>query len=72
MYTDHKNLTCNFLNTDRLLRCRFILEEYGTDIEYIQGNKNIVEDALSIFPINRNQETTHEYIYKKGNCVINQ
>ena len=34
-------------------------------IEYIQSSKNIVADALSIFPINVNQETTHDYTYKK-------
>ena len=35
-----------------------ILEEYGMEIEYIQGKKNIVSDALSRFPINGNQNTT--------------
>ena len=34
-------------------------------IEYVQGSKNIVADALSIFPINGNQETTHDSNYKK-------
>ena len=32
---------------------------------YIQGNENIVADALSRFTINGNQETTHDYTYKK-------
>ena len=44
---------------------RLIIEEYGTNIEYIQGSKNIVEDALSRFPINDNLDTTHESTYKK-------
>ena len=35
------------------------------DIEYLQGSKNITADALSIFPINGNQENTHESTYKK-------
>ena len=31
----------------------------------MQGNKNIVTDSLSRFPITGNQETTHEYTYKQ-------
>ena len=39
-----ENLT---LNTDIVLICRLILEEYFTQIEYIQGGKNIISDSLS-------------------------
>ena len=35
------------------------------DIEYIKGDKNIVADKISIFPLNFNQETTQESNYKK-------
>ena len=45
-YTDHKNLTCKKFNTNRVLRLRIILEEYGPDIEYIKGEKNLVEYAI--------------------------
>ena len=45
-------LTCKNFNTDRLLRWRLKLEEYGPDIEYINGGENIVADTLSIFPSN--------------------
>ena len=31
---------------------------YVPDIEYIKGDKNIVADALSIFTLNGNQDTT--------------
>ena len=58
IYTDHKNLTCKFFNTNRVLIWRLILEEYGPDIEYIQGDKNTVVYVLSIFLMNVNQETT--------------
>ena len=37
IYSDHKNLTCNNFNTDRVLRWRLIIEEYGPNIEYIKG-----------------------------------
>ena len=52
------------LNIDRFLGGRLVLENYGPDIEYIQGTKNIVTDELSILPIDGNQETTHESTYK--------
>ena len=57
-------------NTDRILKSILILEEYGLGIEYIQGNKNIVTYALSIFPIIGNQETTHKSTYKNRLCQI--
>ena len=38
--------------------CRPILEEYGTDIGYIKGEKNILADALPRFTLNGDQETT--------------
>ena len=58
IYTDHKNLTCKNFNTDRVLIWIIILGDYGPDIEHIQS-------ALSIFPINGNQESTQESIYEK-------
>ena len=61
--TDHKNLTCKKFNTDRVLRWKLILEEYGPDIEYIPGEKDIAADTLSRLPSNRNQETTHDSTY---------
>ena len=50
IYKDHKNLTCYNFNTDIVLIWRIILEEYGPDIKYIKGDKNMVADALSRFP----------------------
>ena len=47
VYTDHKNLTCTNFNTDRVMRWRLILEEYGPKIIYTKGKTNIVADALS-------------------------
>ena len=50
--TDHKNLTYpNSTHTsDRVLRQWLLLEEYGVELEYIQGEKNVVADALSRLP----------------------
>ena len=65
IYTDHKNLTCEFFNTDKVLGWILILEEYGPDIEYIKGKKNIVSDGISIIPLNGNEETTHKSTYQQ-------
>ena len=65
IYTDYKNLTCNIFNTDRVLRWRIILEDYGPDIEYIKGENNIVAYRLSRITFNRTQETTQKSTYQK-------
>ena len=48
-----------------MLRWRLILEEYGPNIEYIKGDKNIVANGLSIIYLNRNEETTQKYTYQQ-------
>ena len=65
IYTYNKNLTCNNFNTDRVLIWRLILEDYGPNIEYIKGEKNIVADALSRMPSNGNEDITENSIYQK-------
>ena len=54
MWTDHKNLTYKTTEhaSDRVLRQRLILEEYGVDIKFIQGGNNTVADTLSRNEIN--------------------
>ena len=47
VYTDHKNLTYKNFNTDRVMRWRLILEEFGLTLKYIKGTDNVVADALS-------------------------
>ena len=47
VYTDHKNLTFKEFNTDRVIRWRLLVEEYGPEIIYIKGPDNIVADAIS-------------------------
>jgi hypothetical protein len=47
VYTDHQNLTYKQFNTNRVMRWRLLIEEYGPNIIYVQGKHNIVADALS-------------------------
>ena len=47
VYTDHKNLTFDTCNTERVMRWRMVLEEYGPELIYIKGEHNLVADALS-------------------------
>jgi hypothetical protein len=47
VHTDHKNLVYKTFNTERVMRWRLILEEFGPELRYIKGEHNIVADALS-------------------------
>ena len=47
VYTDHENLTQKKFNSDRVMIWRLYIEKYSPDLQYIQGDKNVVADALS-------------------------
>jgi RNase H-like domain found in reverse transcriptase len=47
VFTDHKNLVYKTFNTERIMRWRLIIEEFGPKLTYIKGASNIVADALS-------------------------
>ena len=55
VYTDHKNLTYKKINTERVMRWRLILEEFGPEIKYIKGEHNVLSDSLSCLEISDNQ-----------------
>ena len=58
IYTDHQNLTYKNFNTNRVLRWRLILEEYGPKFIYLPGKKNIVADALSRLELDDSKQPT--------------
>ena len=56
IYTDHKNLPFKCLNTEHVMRWRLILKEFGPELKYIKGEKNVVSDALSRLEMSDNQD----------------
>ena len=52
VYSDHKNLvhSATISQSQRVMRWRLILEEFGPDIRHIKGEDNIVADAISRLP----------------------
>ena len=61
VHTDHKNLVCKHFNTERVMRWRLILEEYGPELNYIKGANNIVADALSRLDMLPPEEVKEKY-----------
>ena len=47
VHTDHLNLLYKKLASARLIRWRMLLEEFGPEVKYVQGVKNVVADAPS-------------------------
>ena len=52
VYTDHKNLTHSNTQTvsQRIMRWRLVIEEFGVNLIYIKGEHNVAADALSRLP----------------------
>ena len=52
VHTDHKNLThkLSTFTTQRVMRWRLLLEEYGPKFAYKKGSENCIADALSRVP----------------------
>ena len=55
IYTDHKNNTFQNLQTQRVLRWRLFLEDFGVQFHYIKGETNSLADALSRLPFDERQ-----------------
>ena len=68
--TDHKTLkhlfTSPMLNS-RIQRWAIILEEYGCDVEYISGLRNVVADALSRLGSTGENMASESYVESPAN-----
>jgi len=47
VFTDHQNLVYKTFNTERVMRWRLLIEEFGPKLTYIKGQSNVVADYLS-------------------------
>lgn len=50
VFTDHKNITQPNITSQRIMRWRAVMEEYGIELVYIKGTHNVAADALSRLP----------------------
>jgi len=46
VFTDHKNLEYKHFNTERVMRWRLLLEEFGPKLTHVKGVNNVVAEAL--------------------------
>jgi hypothetical protein len=47
VYTDHKNLIYDRISSDRAMRWHLLLEEYGAELQHLEGKCNVAADTLS-------------------------
>lgn len=67
--TDHKNNTFHLLQTQRVLRWRLLLEDYGVHFKYIKGETNSLADALSRLPFDERQNPPQDSTLYKASSI---
>ena len=67
IYTDHRNLTYKLSQyaTQRILRWRLLLEEFGAKFVYKPGKENVVADAMSRVPSSRLERESYNERFPK-------
>ena len=66
VFTDHKNLVYRHFNTERVMRWRLLLEEFGPKLTYVKGTHNIVADALSRLEISEEELSPEAFCAEAG------
>jgi hypothetical protein len=72
VYTNHKNIVKDtlILTSNRVYRCRLLLEEYTPEIVYIKGIQNTVGDAISQLEYNPEVSLTNEQSFANFEVTI--
>ena len=73
VYSDHKNLVhaATVSESQRVMRWRLLLEEYGPDIRHIKGVDNVVADAISRLPMANDDEPSTDKVQSHMNELFN-
>ena len=66
VHTDHKNILYSSLPSDRIMRWRLLLEEFGAKFMHVKGTDNIVADALSRLDAKFDNEPAAQMTDEKG------
>jgi len=67
VFTDHKNLVYKHFNTERVMRWRLLLEEFGPKLTCVKGVNNIVTDALSRLKIAEEEFSAEAFVNELAN-----
>jgi len=67
VFTDHKNPVYKHFNTERVMRWRLLLEEFGPKLTHVKGANNIVPGALSRLEIAEEEFSAKAFTNEQAN-----
>ena len=72
VYTDHKNLTfgTNESSSQRTRRWESLVQEFGIELKYIEGDANVVADAISRLPMEEHAKSVSRETHEKDLCML--
>ena len=72
VFSDHKNMVyvATLSESQRVMRLRLIIEEFGPTIQHIDGVDNIVTDTLSRLPSTPSDK--NDSCTRKAQCRVNE